>query len=80
MISWALMTNHGTLASIPRHQARTCLTSTPSRIRRNDDGSLLFVTISPGEDGLDFVVTNDDKGRGPVIRDGQHEYRYEEAK
>jgi CubicO group peptidase (beta-lactamase class C family) len=48
--------------------------------RRNDDGSLSFVTISPGEDGLDFVVTNDDKGRGLVIRDGQHEYRYEEAK
>jgi CubicO group peptidase (beta-lactamase class C family) len=48
--------------------------------RRNDDGSLSFVTISPGEDGLDFVATNDDKGRGLVIRDGQHEYRYEEAK
>jgi CubicO group peptidase (beta-lactamase class C family) len=48
--------------------------------RRNDDGSLSFVTISPGEDGLDFVVTNDDKGRRLVIRDGQHEYRYEEAK
>lgn len=48
--------------------------------RRNDEGSLSFVTISPGEDGLDFVVTNDDKGRGLVIRDGQHEYHYEEAK
>jgi hypothetical protein len=44
--------------------------------RKNDDGSLSFVTISPGEDGLDFVVTNGDKERGLVIRDGQHEYRY----
>jgi hypothetical protein len=48
--------------------------------RRNDDGSLSFVTISPGEDGLDFVVTKGDKGPGLVIRDRQHEYRYAEAK
>ena len=44
--------------------------------RKNDDGSLSFVTISPGEDGFDFVVTNDEKGRALVIRDRQHEYRY----
>jgi CubicO group peptidase (beta-lactamase class C family) len=48
--------------------------------RKNDDGSLSFVTISPGEDGLDFVVANGDKGPGLVIRDGQHEYRYAETK
>jgi CubicO group peptidase (beta-lactamase class C family) len=48
--------------------------------RKNDDGSLSFVTISPGEEGLDFVVTNNDKGQGLVLRDGQHEYRYAEAK
>jgi CubicO group peptidase (beta-lactamase class C family) len=48
--------------------------------RKNDDGSLSFVTISPGEDGFDFVVTNNDKGPGLMIRDGQHEYRYEGSK
>jgi CubicO group peptidase (beta-lactamase class C family) len=48
--------------------------------RKNDDGSLSFVTISPGEDGLDFVVTSGDKGPGLVIRDGQHEYHYSETK
>lgn len=48
--------------------------------RKNDDGSLSFVTISPGEEGIEFVVANDDKGRGLVLRDGQHEYHYQEAK
>lgn len=48
--------------------------------RKNDDGSLSFVTISPGVDGFEFVVANDDTGRGLVIRDGQHEYRYDETK
>lgn len=48
--------------------------------RKNDDGSLSFVTISPGEEGLDFVVTNNNKGQGLVLRDGQHEYQYAGAK
>jgi CubicO group peptidase (beta-lactamase class C family) len=48
--------------------------------RKNDDGSLSFETISPGEEGIEFVVANDDKGQGLVLRDGQHEYHYQAAK
>ena len=41
--------------------------------RHNPDGSLSFLTISPGGDGFEFVV-----GAGPqstlTLRDAQHEY------
>ena len=41
--------------------------------RHNPDGSLSFLTISPGGDGFEFVV-----GSGPkptlILRDAQHEY------
>ena len=40
--------------------------------RRNDDGTLSYVTISPGEDGFEFVVADD----ALVLRDAQHEYRF----
>ena len=42
--------------------------------RRNDDGSLSFMTISPGEDGFEFVVADQDGARRLVLRDAQHEY------
>ena len=42
--------------------------------RRNDDGSLSFMTISPGEDGFEFVVGDQDGARRLVLRDAQHEY------
>ena len=43
--------------------------------RKNPDGSLSFVTISPGVDGIEFVVSN---GPTPalVTRDAQHEYTF----
>lgn len=44
--------------------------------RRNDDGSLSFVTVSPGEDGFEFVVVDDDGARALVLRDAQHEYTF----
>ena len=49
--------------------------------RRNDDGSISFISIHPGLDGLEFVVDDADGKRGKralVIRDGQHEYRFTE--
>jgi len=40
--------------------------------RKNDDGTLSYVTISPGEDGFEFVVAGDEL----VLRDAQHEYKF----
>ncbi|WP_243042802.1 serine hydrolase domain-containing protein [Dyella sedimenti] len=48
--------------------------------RRNDDGSISFVTISPGSDGFEFVVAGTAANRQLVLRDGQHEYVYDAVK
>jgi CubicO group peptidase (beta-lactamase class C family) len=48
--------------------------------RSNDDGSLSFVTISPGEDGFEFVVADKGDLRSLVLRDAQHEYAFNERK
>jgi hypothetical protein len=45
--------------------------------RKNDDGSISFVTISPGTDGFEFVVAGTADKRKLVLRDGQHEYVYD---
>ncbi|WP_243048147.1 serine hydrolase domain-containing protein [Dyella sp. RRB7] len=45
--------------------------------RKNGDGSISFVTISPGADGLEFVVAGTADKRKLVLRDGQHEYVYD---
>ena len=41
--------------------------------RHNPDGSLSFITISPGIDGLEFVNGTGEK-RSLILRDAQHEY------
>ncbi len=46
--------------------------------RRNDDGTLSFVTISPGENGFEFVVADKADERILITRDGQHEYAFVE--
>jgi len=48
--------------------------------RKNDDGSLSFVTISPGVDGFEFVVSGTADSRKLTLRDGQHEYVYDEVR
>ena len=48
--------------------------------RKNDDGTLSFVTVSPGEDGFEFVVADKGGARSLVLRDAQHEYAFAEAK
>ena len=48
--------------------------------RSNDDGTLSFVTISPGEDGFEFVVADKDGARSLVLRDAQQEYAFNESK
>jgi CubicO group peptidase (beta-lactamase class C family) len=47
--------------------------------RRNDDGSISFITIDPAISGLEFVVAQRDGKRALIMRDGQHEYVFHEA-
>jgi hypothetical protein len=46
--------------------------------RKNDDGTVSFVTIDPGNTGFPFVVTTHAGKRALIIRDGQHAYTYTE--
>ena len=48
--------------------------------RKNDDGTLSFITTSPGVDGFELVVADDASGRRLITRDGQHEYVFSEEK
>ena len=47
--------------------------------RQNPDGTISFVTTSPGIQGFEFVVHGVDsaKGKGLMVRDAQHEYLFE---
>jgi CubicO group peptidase (beta-lactamase class C family) len=47
--------------------------------RKNDDGTISFITIDPGTAGFEFVVGEREGKRVLVIRDGQHEYVFTEA-
>jgi len=47
--------------------------------RRNDDGTLSFITIDPTIEGFEFVVSDRDGKRALMMRDAQHEYLFSEA-
>ena len=47
--------------------------------RKNDDGTISFITIDPTNSGFEFVKTEKSGKRALVIRDGQHEYTFTEA-
>ncbi|MEO8180936.1 MAG: serine hydrolase domain-containing protein [Deltaproteobacteria bacterium] len=47
--------------------------------RTNPDGTVSFITIVPGMNGLEFVVGAKDGKRTLTTRDGQHEYVFVEA-
>lgn len=47
--------------------------------RKNDDGSISFVTIDPTNNGFEFVVGEKAGKRTLTIRDGQHEYVFTEV-
>ena len=47
--------------------------------RKNDDGTISFITIDPTNEGFEFVVGERAGKRVLVIRDGQHEYVFTEA-
>jgi CubicO group peptidase (beta-lactamase class C family) len=50
----------------------------PVASRKNLDGTLSFVTIAPGFEGLEFVVGSAANKRTLVVRDAQHEYVFTE--
>ena len=47
--------------------------------RKNDDGTISFVTIDPGGIGFEFVVGKREGKRVLVLRDAQHEYVFTET-
>jgi hypothetical protein len=47
--------------------------------RKNDDGTVSFVTIDPTRDGLAFVRAERSGKRSLVVRDAQHEYVFTET-
>lgn len=47
--------------------------------RKNDDGTISFITIDPTNDGFEFVMGERAGKRVLVIRDGQHEYVFTES-
>src|SRR6202035_1258859 len=47
--------------------------------RKNDDGTVSFITIDPTNAGFEFVVSERDGKRILITRDGQHEYVFAEV-
>jgi CubicO group peptidase (beta-lactamase class C family) len=47
--------------------------------RKNDDGTISFITIDPTLAGMEFVVADRDGKRRLITRDAQHEYVFEET-
>jgi CubicO group peptidase (beta-lactamase class C family) len=47
--------------------------------RKNDDGTISFITIDPTDGGFEFVVDERAGKRVLIIRDAQHEYIFTEA-
>lgn len=47
--------------------------------RKNPDGTVSFVTTTPGIIGFEFVVRSSAKKRALIVRDAQHEYIFTEA-
>jgi CubicO group peptidase (beta-lactamase class C family) len=47
--------------------------------RKNDDGTISFITIDPTNEGFEFVVGERSGKRVLIIRDGQHEYTFTET-
>ena len=47
--------------------------------RKNDDGTISFITIDPTRSGFEFVKAERNGKRSLIIRDGQHEYVFTAA-
>jgi CubicO group peptidase (beta-lactamase class C family) len=57
---------------------RTARLNSQVASRKNDDGSISFVTISPTMQGFEFVVSEREHKRVLIMRDAQHEYVFVE--
>jgi len=44
--------------------------------RKNDDGSVTFVTITPGADGYEFEVADTQEDLGLIVREAPRSYRF----
>ena len=53
--------------------------ASPVASRKNDDGTVSFITIGPTLQGFEFVVGEKDGKRTLIVRDAQHEYVFDEA-
>ncbi len=42
--------------------------------RKNDDGTISFITVDPGGGGFEFVEAKRDDKRALIVREGQHEF------
>jgi CubicO group peptidase (beta-lactamase class C family) len=47
--------------------------------RKNDDGTMSFITVDPGASGFEFVESKRNDKRALIVREGQHEYIFTEA-
>ncbi len=47
--------------------------------RKNDDGTMSFITIDPGGAGFEFVESKRGDKRALIVREGQHEYFFTES-
>jgi CubicO group peptidase (beta-lactamase class C family) len=47
--------------------------------RKNDDGTISFMTIDPGAAGFEFVESKRNDKRALIVREGQHEYIFTEV-
>jgi hypothetical protein len=47
--------------------------------RKNDDGTISFISIDPTVDGFNFVVGERGGKRALIVRDAQHEYAFVES-
>lgn len=54
--------------------------TSPMASRRNQDGTTSFVVVEPTMLGMPLVVANEGGKRQLIVRDGQHEYRFDEAR
>ena len=46
-------------------------------IRKNDDGTVSYITIDPGEAGTELVLDTKASPKTLITRDSQHEYRFD---
>jgi hypothetical protein len=59
---------------IGRHEWESVVAS-----RKNDDGSISFITITPTLQGFEFVMAEKQGKRALIVREAQHEYVYLES-